>query len=137
MFLYISNQCTWRKRSEALLSQALCARTFKITHCDVSCYDYCQIQNGFWSLLWHYLLNSSPISPYMHILSPFSFFPYTHYLSKHVSYTLPYCFYLCSPILLLFLTTAHHAQTDCRPTSYIHCKLIYINVLYKAILYYL
>ena len=82
-------------------------------------------------------LNSSPISPYTHILSLFSFLPCTHYLSKHVSYTLPYCFYLCSPILLLFLTMAHQAQTDCRPTSYIHCKLIYINVLYKAILYYL
>ena len=119
------------------LSRRAQEHTSEITWCDVSYYDYCQIQNGFWSLLWHYLLNSSPISPNMHILSPFLHFHsfLARYLSGNTfSCTLPYCLYLCSTISLLFPAIAR-ALAPCLSTLYVHCKFICVRVWFKAILY--
>ena len=76
------------------------------------------------------------VTLYAHSISLSSFFSWRA-LPFEISFLhLPYCFYLCSPILLFFLTIAHRTTILCLSTC-VHLVFVWLAFWSTNILYYL
>ena len=111
--------------------------TLKITQCDVSYYDYCQIQNGF--EVFYSIIFWIPCLFYFICTFYLPFFRYSlRTLPFGTSFLhLPHCFYLCSPILLFFVSHARQATIVYLCTLYTHRVFVWIAFWPRNILYYL